>query len=308
METSDICVAHLVRARNGTEPLEHFLASYDRHRAGIDHDLLFILKGFAGDKIDPATDAILNRYRHLRMFTPDWGYDVTAYFRAVKRHAHPVFCLLNSFSEILADDWLCKVHRAFSLPGVGVAGATGSYQGYREDWKHLPKSSEFAMRPQWKESLLKLPLVDRLSALRHRWLFASFPNPHIRTNAMMLKRELMLSLTPQVTLTKMRAYKFESGKHGMTTQILSLGKKVLIVGRDGTIYDIAEWRDSNIFWKGDQQNLLIADNQTRRYEAADMETRKIFSWWAWGTDQEHVKRTGREPAWTPADAKEFVTR
>src|SRR5882724_3347052 len=38
--SDSICVAHLVRAKNGLDPLIQFLDSYRKYPAGVDHDLL----------------------------------------------------------------------------------------------------------------------------------------------------------------------------------------------------------------------------------------------------------------------------
>jgi hypothetical protein len=299
MNEPDICVVHLVRARNGTAPLQRFLNSYGRHRAGIDHDLLFVLKGFKAGKVGDDFDFLLNRFPHSRMAVADWGFDITTYFQAVKGHAHPFFCFLNSFSEIMADNWLVKLHRAALLPRAGVVGATGSYQGYHEDRSTMPNVGSFPIRARWKQIALKWPYVEKLSYLRLRILYPFFPNPHVRTNAFMIRREVMMTLSPKVTLTKTQAYGFESGKRSMTRQIVDSGKTALVVGRDGTVHDIPQWRDSNTFWRGSQENLLIADNQTRRFLASDAGSQRVFTWYAWGAEKAGGRRTGLEsPAGT----------
>jgi hypothetical protein len=286
MSKADIGVVHLVRARNGLAPVQQFLDSYAKFPAGISHELIFVLKGFPGRQLDGKLDALLNRFPHSRIWVGDWGYDVTAYFRAARRLSHPFFCFLNSFSEILADDWLQKLYRAALRPQAGVVGATGSYQGYHEDWKTMPRKGSFPIRPRWKDVILKWPYAESLNSRRLRFLYPFFPNAHLRTNAFMLRREVMLSLKPKITLTKRQAYNFESGKASMTRQILDSGQTAFVVGRDGTVYGIAEWKASNTFWKGEEENLLIADNQTRRYLASDPDSRSVFNWYAWGADRD----------------------
>lgn len=80
----------------------------------------------------------------------------------------------------------------------------------------------------------------------------------------------------------MSAWIFESGKDGLTKQILAAGKRVLIVGRDGRAYEKEEWIRSGIFWQGKQENLLVDDKQTQRYAQGDereCEYLRSYAWW-----------------------------
>ena len=52
--------------------------------------------------------------------------------------------------------------------------------------------------------------------------------------------------------------------------------QVLLVGREGRPYEKEEWSRSKTFRLDNQQNLLVADNQTRQYDQADLETRKLL--------------------------------
>lgn len=154
------------------------------------------------------------------------------------------FLFLNTSSEILDDDWLAKLDR--HLQGnAGIVGCTGSYG---KNWhKGRPR------------------------------------NPHVRTNAFMLDRDLMLSLDWQEPICdKQRAFDVEHGERSLTVQIRERGLEPLVVGRDGEAYHVGEWAKSNTFWIGDQENLLIADNATRKYqEALNGSQRRVWTRFAW---------------------------
>lgn len=109
-----------------------------------------------------------------------------------------------------------------------------------------------------------------------------FPAPHVRTNAFMIRRNVMLDLRCWEILLKSDASKFESGRESMTNQVLRMGLKVLVVGRDGCAYEKEEWPDSETFWQGEQRNTLVADNQTRHYDRSDTPMRSLLSRLAWG--------------------------
>jgi hypothetical protein len=92
----------------------------------------------------------------------------------------------------------------------------------------------------------------------------------------------MIKIKYRLLLFKMHAYFLESGKTSITRQIQGFGLSAIVVGKDGIGYDINDWQLSNTFWTPTQSNLLIADNQTRRFEAADSPTRSFLENFAWG--------------------------
>jgi hypothetical protein len=112
--------------------------------------------------------------------------------------------------------------------------------------------------------------------------YGPFPAAHLRTNAFMISRDVFLKLRTWEMPRKEDAYRFESGKDSMTNQLLSMGLKVLVVGKDGRAYDIDEWPESETLWQGEQRNLLVADNNTRDYARRDLYTRTFLSRFAWG--------------------------
>jgi hypothetical protein len=132
--------------------------------------------------------------------------------------------------------------------------------------------------------LLEIPLIEEVNVLRRKLQFPPFPNPHLRTNAFMIRRRDFLALRPHRTFTKRQAYSFESGRRGLTSQLLRAGKRPYVVGRDGHAYGISDWMHSHTFWIGKQENLMVADNQTRRYQYATDREKLVLTWDAWGPE------------------------
>ena len=112
--------------------------------------------------------------------------------------------------------------------------------------------------------------------------FPLFPNHHLRTNAFMGSRQTLRRVRLGLMRIKFSAYKFESGKDSLTNQVLKMGLKVLVVGKDGEGYEPERWHLSNTFWQAREENLLVADNQTEFYLDADAETRAKHARYAWG--------------------------
>jgi hypothetical protein len=241
-------VAHIVSASYDPTPVEQFANAYRAHDAGIEHELVILLNRF--DHQDPAPHleplAGLD-YRTIKV--PSSTIDLPAYAFAARRiEAGPV-CFLNSHSQPLVGGWLRRLRDALAPEAVGLVGATGSWEATR------------TLRP-W-----------------NRW--PEFPNPHIRTNAFMLDRDLMNSLHWPVPKNKRAAWQLESGRDGVTRQIQARGLQVLVVALNG-VFGPEEWPQSGTFRAGGQRNLLVADNRTRDWEAADQEGKALLTRLAWG--------------------------
>lgn len=286
----EIGVVHLVRAKNGIAPFRRFLESYLANHGGIDHDLLLVFKGFRGKEDLSEYERLLVPLPYRRLLVRDFGFDIRPYFIAAKSFEYRHLCFLNSFSVIQDKEWLSKMHRHLSGPGAGLVGSTGSWQSPHTDsvtkWNFLAGSGN-PRATQHDESLS----IRKLKTFILGILFLPFPNPHLRTNAFIISRDTMLKVKWRTALTKFDAYRFESGKNSLTRQVMEMGLEILVVGRDGKAYRTEDWAHSGTFWQADQQNLLVADNQTRLYRDGTPETKTRFAEYAWsGTNSPLVQR------------------
>lgn len=281
---TDICVVHLIRKKNGIEPFRQFLSSYLNHRAGIEHDLLIIYKGFYR-KVDMVPyENLLKDVPHSYMQVADFGFDLRAYFLAAEECNYKYFCFFNSFSIILDHEWLLKLYRHITQPDVGMAGATGCWGSVI-----IGRLSTNKNQPLWKKIIRRL--LWRIIRAYQRQYFHVFPNPYMRTNAFMMSRDNMLKIKKGIIVTKTYTHKLESGKQGFTRQVIKMGLKVIVVGRNGIGYEAKDWLSSNTFWHGKQDNLLISDNKTRTYSDDNLDLKKILETYAWGNA---VNRTQAE--------------
>lgn len=249
-----LCVVYLAWTPYGIECAERFLASYRAHAAGTPHRLLLVLAGPEEDRMPwkRAFDAVPNEVLELGK-----GVDLGHYRTAADRVVAERYCFLNTVSVVLADGWLGHLERALRSPGVGMVGATGSYE------------SPNAVRPG--------PLQ------RLRPGFEPFPNPHLRTNGFALERQLLLELDWPSNLTRAESVMLEGGRRSLTRQVRERGLETLVVGRDGIGYGPDRWRESATFRSGGQANLLLADNRTRHYQEAGPLARRGLAWLAWHT-------------------------
>jgi len=278
VDKKDVCVVHLVWVPLGLEPLKRFLKAYNLYRAGMDHDLLVVFNGFKHEKELEIYKQTLIGFKHNIFLIWKSNFDVQSYFTVVQRHTYDYFCFLNSYSRVQAHDWLLKMYTHIVKPGVGIVGATGSWESMytnflngMEDIKDISLIKR--MIRQWKQKIKKSKKKSR---------FDPFPNYHIRTNGFMISRDIMRKIRCGFISRKTHAYKFESGKNSITRQVAHMGLKALVVGKDGKAYEDKYWYRAETFRQGNQGNLLIADNQTDAYAKADPETKWILSRRSWG--------------------------
>ena len=298
MSRAATAVVHLVWPPAGLEPYEAFLASYERFDAGLEHDLVLLFNGVAGGE---APAPYRDRAAHLRpheVVLAEPGLDLPAYLAAARTLPHRRLCFVNSYATILAPRWLALLSAGLDEPGAGVAGATGSWGSHRSfalSLLRLPNGyrgalgDRRAMAPAFR-SVGTAPQLGRARRLAKAAVdlpreiagYPGFPAPHVRTNAFVIERELLVSLRSGRIATKSAAYRFEGGTRGLAGQLRARGLDVLLVGRDGVALTHDAWPDAELFWQGTQRDLLVADNQTRAYEHGGSAVREALSRYAWG--------------------------
>lgn len=261
MASKPIALFYLARGAHPDEitNVGRFSRSYAAHSAGVDHTLYVIVKGF---RTRASMDEALSNFRnipHRVVHTGDDHYDLGAYAEALQSSSEDVACFLNTNSEILDKEWLRKLWVNLSSPLIGAVGATGSYQ-----------SLDFRTTK-----------------------FPPFPNPHLRSNAIMMRQDLadeILSSSP--IADKMDAYLLESGPAGITRQIHRRGLAVLVVGRDGRGYGPESWPHSRTYRTGRQENLLVHDKVTRHYEQIVVADKLVDRRRTWGDSPESLLAEG----------------
>jgi hypothetical protein len=316
-----LAVVHLVWGPLGPRPLRDFVRAYRRFAAGVAHELIVVFNGVgvgvgAGEGAEPGAAARapllreLESVEHRLVELERPVLDLAAYFAIAECVPHERLCFLNSYSEPLLDGWLALLAQAASDPGVGMAGATGSWASQSSHVRYLvglggPYSGVYGDRASTKRVFapsspadgadpqggtgaapgahsVRKRIRDVRMLARQLSGFPAFPATHLRTNAFVIDRELMRRVRPGGLDDKTDTYLLESGRRSLTRQVQRMGHKIVVVGRDGVSYEPRDWARSNTFWQGSQENLIVADNQTRSYERGDLAVRRALSAHAWG--------------------------
>jgi len=223
-------------------------------------------------------DARNIKYRVL--VQPNAWQDLDAYFWAAGQLDSKHLLFMNSYSEFMYDNWLEKYMQHCIYDDIGLIGATGSWESYFRS-VFIDNNLKWESGKTFNQNFRKFKLLVK-AFVYWRFFFPDFPNPHIRTNAFMIKRQLMCSLKHELLQNKMAAFKLESGVNGLTVQVMKKGLQAILIDKHGRAYSMKEWKRAAIFWSSKQENLLISDNQTRKYEFGDDKTRQKLSTHAWG--------------------------
>jgi hypothetical protein len=316
---AQIGVIYLCRFAEGERPVRRFVDSYRAHPAGLEHDLHVIFKGFRSPDALAAAQALFGGLPIRPIELEDTGFDIGSYFAAARLVTNRRLIFFNTFAELLADGWLKKFDDALSAPGVGLVGATGSWQSPRSLYvARLKRALHWVAHPiDYLNYLSRLQgsppatkdghasprtgtdgeampvgrnrMFHRFSSSLHDLLrfdhflvhYPPYPNPHIRTNAFMIERDRFLSLKVPSFTSKSDVYKFESGRQSLTQQVIEQGFRPVVLGRNGHIYDPIDWKSSSTYWTDQQANLIAADNRTNDYFEGSQKIRAHLQASAW---------------------------
>lgn len=310
------CLVHLVRKVNGTAPPREFVECLRTHPPGIEHELVFAMKGFSSpEDAKPYLEGVQDLAPRV-LFFPDRHFDLGVYFATAARLRRERYCFTNSNARPLVDGWLAKLSAALDRPGVGQVGATGAWTSQHSWLKYsmgLPSVyrglippppvarkllMEIELERYWKDHRSRWDSVQArlrtLSRIPEELLgFEPFPTYHLRPNSFMITHIHLAKLRLFSVKNKMDTYAIESSRESITRQLQRRGLASLVVDRAGSVYPPEKWDRSRVFWQGDQEGLLVADNQTLYYANGNAERRKLLAMIAWGTSADPTRHQAR---------------
>ncbi len=278
-----VSVIHLIWMDYGIELFRRFLESYIKYPAGYPHDLVLLFNGVNDvQETKPYLDLILEAgikfQTHINYHRDQ---DLQAYFWVAERLNTPYLLYLNSYSELLEQGWLEKYMRHVNSTDIGIIGASGSWLSY---YRTIMNKNSWGWErdKSFSQNLAKYRTLIK-AIVYWKWMFPDFPNPHIRTNAFLISRDLMLQIKSRpLGSKKFKAYLLESGRRSITRQVLKKGLRVMVMDRNGILFKPEEWDEAKVFWISEQENLLVSDNQTQIYAGSDPSEKHGMSFNAWG--------------------------
>ncbi|MFP5042846.1 hypothetical protein [Parasediminibacterium sp. JCM 36343] len=279
-KNNTIFVVHLIWLPFGIDLFKQFVVSYKQHISGHEHQLLFLFNG-VGNKTETSAyhEYAISEGLIYTSFYMESVQDIEAYKWIALQVDCDYFLFLNSYTKILAGDWLLNYVKNIQ-DGIGLIGATASCSCYWQDvfkkhtW-HWDSSQSFDY------NFRKIKLLIKAGTL-WRFYFKPFPNYHIRTTGFFISKQLFENISCGKLNNKFAAYLFESGRNSLTNQVIAKGLDVLVIDKFGTSYRKEKWAIANTFWIKEQENLLFADNQTEMYNLSSEFKKKQLTELAWG--------------------------
>lgn len=131
--------------------------------------------------------------------------------------------------------------------------------------------------------------ISIVGPLRYIADFPPFPNAHIRSNGFIVERKWLTEHFPSAKPTKYAAYGFESGFRGLSKAVIERGRQLAIVDRRGNVFPPDRWHESETFRLGSQDGLIMADNQTRAFDAMPEPERDLHRMMSWGRERVEAK-------------------
>jgi len=137
-------VVYLNRKAEGHEPVQRFIRSYKSFVSGDDHEFITVYKGFSKQE-KAIEEQTFKGIEHRQVIVDDEMTDIDAYLIAAESFADiDYFCFLNTFSEIVCENWLLYLFSALRSESVGIAGASASYESLLNSNKLISKILLFA--------------------------------------------------------------------------------------------------------------------------------------------------------------------
>ncbi len=261
-----IDVIYLARGVNGgLNSAIEFLNSYNEFPVGCEHKLHFAVKGFEDlpEDYEKLKD-LANKSNINFIDLPDDGFDFMAYYRVANiLNNQYIFCL-NTHTKILYANWLKLYQAQFEKnPNLKFMGAFGSWQrnpniSVNFD-KEIPPENTEERKIYWDK------YKDLIVKSRKKTIAKI--NYHIRTNAIMIERELFIEfMQGKEPKYKFEVYQYESGENSLTNFVLEKGYDIGIINADGEFFVKEEWNKSSTFCCISGDKALFSDNQTKYFE------------------------------------------
>jgi hypothetical protein len=124
----NVGVVYLAWHALGCDVFKQFADSYKGLPAGCEHDLIVIYAGFQTQAELNNAAAVFRDIPHIRVEIGELRLDIGYYLETARRVTHEFLCFLNTYTKLTTPNWLAHLYKHVSQEGVGIVGATASYE------------------------------------------------------------------------------------------------------------------------------------------------------------------------------------
>jgi N-acetylglucosaminyl-diphospho-decaprenol L-rhamnosyltransferase len=279
-----ISVAYLIRFnsrkkfKKDINTLKKFLFSYQSHKAGIAHKLFILIKGSeVFEKINIIRKSIPLNIPIIKL--ADEGYDLGSFTEFARYCADSHMFILNQHSVILKKNWLKIFNDVMKKTKSDVVGSTASFSSLYEPYNYTSNKNFFKYSKPYLNNI-----SHKLKSVLKYYNFPNYPNPHIRTNAILVKTSIWLQYFNSLEIKKKGdTYEAESGVNSFYKFLLKNKKKVSVTRSDGKyVTSHSNWVNFVPFRNSLQNSkLIISDNHTRFYYNSSKNKKIILEEESW---------------------------
>ena len=264
-------VVYLLYYPIAQKTLKDFIKYYKEFKSGKKHQLLICFKGFNNNlkSINYWKKRIPLRYTFYLDKELNNDFDIGSFFRVATDYPGRLTLFLNSYAYPNCINWLKIFVNNYSAKSlIGGHGSFGSISSECLSFKYTDLSIYQS---------IKYGFV-------HFFYCKLFPNPHIRTSNFLIKAKdfLGLKVDKNKFVKKIFTNYFESGRFGMSAQLLKKGFKLLIVNSENKKFNIHDWINSKTAFLNNQEKLVISDHKTREYDKLSKNKKSELSKMNWG--------------------------
>ena len=261
-----IIVIYLSSKYSKISDLKKFIKSYKRFKAGSRHKLVICFKQLSKKELTKRI-SLLKKIDYfidpVDINDHEWG----SLKRICQLYFENHIFFMNDYSYPITSNWL-KYFNKYKKNKM-IIGCTAS------------KSSNFdnSFYRNYKDNYFKA----FFKIFYFFFKIPSFPNPHIRSTAFLIKAKDFLEFIENKNISyKIQSIALESGYSGLTNFFKKKGYKIKILNRFGNLFDLEDGFFSKTFASYNQEGLIISDNQTRMYDKLSFNKKEKKRKQCWG--------------------------
>lgn len=250
--------------------LKEFIKFYKKYESGYDHELLICFKGFDTNSANKWKKKISIKFKFFKDYEDKNDFDIGSFFRVANIYNNRLILFLNSYAYPNCKNWLKILIKNYE--NNSVVAASGSYGSLSSQCLSF-KYKDLSFYQSIKYGLI------------HLFFCKLFPNPHIRTSSFLIKARDFLSLKADKDkfIKKIYTNYFESGRSGMSNQLLKKGFKLLVVNSENKKFNLSDWVNSETAFLFNQKKLVISDHRTRQYDRLSKSKKFELTKTNWGS-------------------------
>jgi hypothetical protein len=307
----DVAISYVIREADGISEVKNFLDSAYSWKVQGNEEFFITVKESSEKFFSDVHMLTENHCLDFRLIRGEnGGFDIGSHFDLALNHIFSVYILMTASSLPTEKDWITKLVGPFSDVNVGLTGSMQTAESHYTNLRRINflryktqigiklKGRELAearirgveesvlgnssnLRPRMFIAYLKRVFVSfqllniSVSDLQFK-SFPKFPNYHLRTTGIAIRRESFLSCVKKRPTNKIEAYLIESGKNSLVREVLSAGMQVLLIKKTGQVLQFPS-AEGRFTFRSTTSESLVVDHEWNRYFSLGSDEQEVLT-------------------------------